>query len=155
MVFHVEACWGGLPTRVQKTKIYNLETGEFASTPPFSKKAFGRSYPVGQVCVGILELLIYFTFFLIFLPNFFILFPPNRFLPKSNPQDSSRQMLFLKMAGCKQTHRFLGYRFFFLNARWKPSPTRFRMQHHRKVRQWQGWGILNKGTTMRTSTKEQ
>jgi hypothetical protein len=38
MVLHPEACWGGLPTRVQKTKIYNLETGEFASTPPFSKK---------------------------------------------------------------------------------------------------------------------
>ena len=28
--------------------------------------------------------------------------------------------------------------FCFLNARWKPSPTRFRMQHHRKVRRWQG-----------------
>jgi hypothetical protein len=38
MVFHPEAGWGGLPTRVQKTKIYNLETDEFASTPPFSKK---------------------------------------------------------------------------------------------------------------------
>ncbi len=37
MVFHAEAGWGGLPTRVQKTKIY-LETDEFASTPPFSKK---------------------------------------------------------------------------------------------------------------------
>ena len=37
MVFHPEAGWGGLPTRVQKTKIY-LETDEFASTPPFSKK---------------------------------------------------------------------------------------------------------------------
>ena len=47
MVLHPEACWGGLPTHVQKTKIYNLETGEFASTPSFSKKAFGGSYPVG------------------------------------------------------------------------------------------------------------
>jgi hypothetical protein len=37
MVFHPEAGWGGLPTRVQKTKIY-LQTDEFASTPPFSKK---------------------------------------------------------------------------------------------------------------------
>ena len=44
MVLHPEACWGGLPTHVQKTKIYNIETGEFASTPPFSKKAFGGSY---------------------------------------------------------------------------------------------------------------
>jgi hypothetical protein len=39
MVFHPEAGWGGLPTRVQKTKIYNLETDEFASTPPFSKNS--------------------------------------------------------------------------------------------------------------------
>jgi hypothetical protein len=37
MVFHPEAGWGGLPTRVQKTKIY-LETDEYSSTPPFSKK---------------------------------------------------------------------------------------------------------------------
>jgi hypothetical protein len=37
MVFHPEAGWGGLPTRVQKTKIY-LETDEHSSTPPFSKK---------------------------------------------------------------------------------------------------------------------
>jgi hypothetical protein len=37
MVMLAEAGWGGLPTRVQKTKIY-LETDEFASTPPFSKK---------------------------------------------------------------------------------------------------------------------
>ncbi len=44
MVFHPEAGWGGLPTRVQKTKIYNLETDEFASTPPFSKKTLGGRY---------------------------------------------------------------------------------------------------------------
>jgi hypothetical protein len=50
MVLHPEACWGGLPTRVQKTKIYNLETDEFASTPPFSKKAFGGS--ISQVTFG-------------------------------------------------------------------------------------------------------
>jgi hypothetical protein len=37
MVLHPEAGRGGLPTRVQKTKIY-LETDEFASTPPFLKK---------------------------------------------------------------------------------------------------------------------
>ena len=37
MVFHPEAGWEGLPTRVRKTKIY-LETDEFASTPPFLKK---------------------------------------------------------------------------------------------------------------------
>jgi len=43
MVFHPEAGWGGLPTRVQKTKIY-LETDEYSSTPPFSKKTFGGSY---------------------------------------------------------------------------------------------------------------
>ena len=43
MVLHPEAGWGGLPTRVQKTKIYLHETDEFASTPPFSKKAFGGS----------------------------------------------------------------------------------------------------------------
>jgi hypothetical protein len=32
--------------------------------------------------------------------------------------------------------------FCFLNTRWKPSPTRFWMQNHRKVRRWQGGGIL-------------
>ena len=52
MVLHPEACWGGLPTRIQKTNIYILEIGEFTSTPPFSRKAFGRSYLVGQVCAG-------------------------------------------------------------------------------------------------------
>ena len=45
MVLHPEACWGGLPTRVQKTKIYNLETGEYiTNTGHFQKKAFGGSY---------------------------------------------------------------------------------------------------------------
>jgi hypothetical protein len=53
MVLHPEACWGGLPTHVKKTKIYNLETGEFASTPPFSKKTFGGSNFALQVCVGV------------------------------------------------------------------------------------------------------
>ena len=38
MVFHLEAGWGGLPTRVQKTKIYNLETGKYSSTPQLKKK---------------------------------------------------------------------------------------------------------------------
>ena len=38
MVFHAEAGWGGLPTHVQKKNLY-LETDEFASTPPFSKKS--------------------------------------------------------------------------------------------------------------------
>jgi hypothetical protein len=52
MVLLAEAGWGGLPTRVQKTKIYNLETDEFASTPPFSKKTFGGSYLAVQVCAG-------------------------------------------------------------------------------------------------------
>ena len=31
MVLQPEAGWGGLPTRVQKTKIYNLETGKFVT----------------------------------------------------------------------------------------------------------------------------
>ena len=39
MVLHPEACWLGLPTRVQKKKIYNLETGEFvANTRHFQTK---------------------------------------------------------------------------------------------------------------------
>jgi hypothetical protein len=38
MVFHPEAGWGGLPTRVQKIKFYNLETNKYSTTPPFSKK---------------------------------------------------------------------------------------------------------------------
>ena len=29
--------------RVWKTNIYNLETGKYSSTPPFSKKTFGGS----------------------------------------------------------------------------------------------------------------
>ena len=49
MVLHVKVCWVGLPPRVQKTNIYNLETGEFSSGPPFKKKSvqpcltFGRN----------------------------------------------------------------------------------------------------------------
>ena len=39
MVLLAEVCWGGLPTLVWKLKIYNLETSEFASTPPFSKNS--------------------------------------------------------------------------------------------------------------------
>jgi hypothetical protein len=39
MVLHPEACWGGLPTRVQKTKIYNQEIDEFVTdTRHFQKK---------------------------------------------------------------------------------------------------------------------
>jgi hypothetical protein len=39
MVFHPEAGWGGLPTRVQKTKIYNLETNTSLLAPRhFQKK---------------------------------------------------------------------------------------------------------------------
>ena len=44
MVLHPEACWGGLPMHAQKTNIYNLETGEFASTLQCSKPAFSGSY---------------------------------------------------------------------------------------------------------------
>ena len=39
MVLHSEADWVGLSKRVQKTKIYNLESDKFASTPPFSKNS--------------------------------------------------------------------------------------------------------------------
>jgi len=70
MVLHPKACWGGLPTRVQKTNIYNLETGEFASTPPFSKKTFGGSYLACQICAGRLELLkLIFKFETMFSPG--------------------------------------------------------------------------------------
>ena len=62
MVFHPEAGWGGLPTRVQKTKIY-LETDEYSSTPPFSKKAFGGSIFVGLVCAGTFQKLFGGNFF--------------------------------------------------------------------------------------------
>ena len=38
MVLHPEACWGGLPTRVQKTKIYPREPRVGNLHPPSSKK---------------------------------------------------------------------------------------------------------------------
>ena len=50
MVLHPEAYWGGLPSHVQKTKIYNLETSEYSSTPPLKKKSFGGS--ILQVTFG-------------------------------------------------------------------------------------------------------
>jgi hypothetical protein len=86
MVLHPEASWGGLPTVVQKTKIYNLETGEFASTPPFKKKHlagailhYKSAREVKNVTINLVAL---------------------SFPPKSNLRNYSRQMLFLKMAGC-------------------------------------------------------
>ena len=30
-MLHPEACWGGLPARIQTTNIYNLETGKFVT----------------------------------------------------------------------------------------------------------------------------
>ena len=70
MVLYPEACWVGLPMRVKNTNIYNLETGKYSSTPPFSKKAFDRSYPVPQICAGSLELLkLIFKFEIIFSPG--------------------------------------------------------------------------------------
>jgi hypothetical protein len=42
MVLHPEACWGGLPTRVQKTKIYNLETDEFVTDTRHFQKSIWR-----------------------------------------------------------------------------------------------------------------
>ena len=42
-MLHPELCWVGLPMHIQKTNIYNLETGEYSSTPPLSKQAFGGS----------------------------------------------------------------------------------------------------------------
>jgi hypothetical protein len=59
MVLHPEACWGGLPTRIQKTKIYNLEIGEFASTPPFKKKHLAGV--ILQVTVGLERLAGFFS----------------------------------------------------------------------------------------------
>jgi hypothetical protein len=41
-VLHAPVRWGGI-WRASQTKIYNLETDEFISNPPFSKKRFGGS----------------------------------------------------------------------------------------------------------------
>jgi hypothetical protein len=41
-VLRAPARWGGI-RRTSQTKIYNLETHEFVSNPPFSKNKFGGS----------------------------------------------------------------------------------------------------------------
>ena len=76
---------------------------------------------------------------------FFEIFPAKSEARLRAPAKSEARLNgFFKNGGCQlPTRRFLSIDFCFLNACWKPSPTRFRMQHHRKVRRWQGWGILN------------
>ncbi len=56
MVFHPEAGWGGLPTRVQKTKIYNLETDEFVTDTRHFQKSIWREHFAGLFRAGSLEL---------------------------------------------------------------------------------------------------
>ena len=52
MVLHAEACWGGLPMRVQKTNIYNLETGEFVTYTRHFQKKLWREQSSGLVLGG-------------------------------------------------------------------------------------------------------
>ena len=68
MVFHPEACWGRLPTRVQKTKIYNLETGEYSSIPPFQKKHLAGAFWGSSLRGKLRAVKINFKFEIIFSP---------------------------------------------------------------------------------------
>ncbi len=54
-VLRAPARWGGI-WRASQFKIYNLETNEFVSNPPFSKNEFGGSNIVAQLWQEQLEL---------------------------------------------------------------------------------------------------
>jgi hypothetical protein len=52
MVLHPEACWGGLPTRVQKTKIYHLENRKSVTNTCHFQKSIWQELSRGLLLGG-------------------------------------------------------------------------------------------------------